>query len=165
MNWEKTGSTQYELRQGDHILANMKISGASAVCTIGSRLIHLQRRGFWQSAIEMTDHNGQVLLRTEPAKWWGSKSIFNWNSLPYELDIRNAPLAEYFICQGGHEVLAYGLKAGSGKTTFAISETDHLQEEGVLELHLLLWFLFHPIVEGETTNFISDEALVSVISA
>lgn len=165
MNWEKTGPQQYELRQGDHVLANMKTIGSSATCTIGSRLIQIKRRGFWQSVIEMTDHNSQVLLRAEQVNWYGTKSRFIWQTLPYELGVRNAPLAEYYIKQDGHEVLAYGLKTQHGKAISVITVTDKMPAEGAAELHLLLWFLFHSIAEGETIDGIPTEALVSVISA
>lgn len=165
MNWEKTGPQQYELRQGDLVLANMKTMITSATCTIGSRLIRLERRGFWQSVLEMTDHNGQVLLRLEPANWFGTKSRFTWQTLPYEVNVRNAPLAEYFISQGGHDVLAYGLKTQQGKAVSVMTATDKMPADGATELHLLLWFLFHSVAEGETLGGIPTEAVVSVISA
>ncbi len=165
MNWEKTGPKQYELRQGDHVLANMIIIGSAASCTIGSRLIQVKRCGFWQSVIEMTDHNGQVLLRTEPVNWYSSKSRFTWQTLPYELGIRNSPLAEYYITQGGREVLAYGLKTQNGKAISVMTVTEKTPAEDATELHLLLWFLFHAVAEGETIDGIPTEALVSVISA
>jgi hypothetical protein len=46
-----------------------------------------------------------------------------------------------------------------------MTATDKMPADGATELHLLLWFLFHSVAEGETLGGIPTEAVVSVISA
>ncbi len=150
MNWNSIAPNQYELKDGFQTLATMHLSTNGAVCHTAQRTLRIRRQGFWKSTLEMTDSNGQFILRVEPVRWYGSQYRFVLNTIPYRLEIQNRPLAHFVITQDGKDVLSYGLKAKGARVVADIHATALLPEAFSLELHALSWFLFQPIAKGET---------------
>ena len=78
---------------------------------------------------------------------YGTGMQFRLDNRDYQLLVRNNPLAEYAVQQNGRDIVAYGLKSREGRTVAVIS--DH-RSRALIELDLLLWFLFAPVAQGET---------------
>lgn len=147
MNWEKIAESEYVLREGDRQLATMRKKGNAAECRIGDRLLKIRTAGFWGNRMELTDASGQILAMLKPVNWYGTGMQFRLDNRDYQLLVRNNPLAEYAVQQNGRDLVAYGLKTREGRAVAAI--TDHRQKP-LIELDLLLWFLFAPVAQGET---------------
>lgn len=147
MNWEKIAESEYVLREGDRQLATMRTKGNAAECRIGNRLLKIRTAGFWGNRMELTDASGQILAMLKPINWYGTGMQFRLDNRDYQLLVRNNPLAEYAVQQNGQDIVAYGLKSREGRTVAVIN--DH-RPRALVELDLLLWFLFAPVAQGET---------------
>lgn len=139
----------------------MKMLGSGAEGILENRTYRLRQRGFWKSVVEWTDQNRQVVFRVEQVNWHGFKYQFTWQGLQHELIIRNAPLAEYAITRNGRDVLAYGLKPHGNGVLTAITSSEEHEPQHLYEFHLLLWFLFSAIAEGETGEGKADDFFLS----
>ena len=147
MNWEKIAESEYVLRDGGRQLATMRTKGNAAECRMGDRLLKIRTAGFWGNRMELTDASGQILAMLKPINWYGTGMQFRLDNRDYQLLVRNNPLAEYAVQQNGRDLVAYGLKSREGRTVAVIS--DH-RSRALIELDLLLWFLFAPVAQGET---------------
>lgn len=110
--------------------------------------------GFLAQKLEITDMNGNVVLKMSPKKWYSSTFFIEFNHKTYTLVLRNNPLSEYVILSEKEELLAYGLdnQKGDNKLSIRISEKDNNQP---LLFHLLLWYLFEPIAHENSGDSIS----------
>lgn len=147
MNWTKISESEFQLKQGEKLLATMKLKGGKAECRVGERIFQIRRKGFWNNQLELLDASGQVLATLKPASWFGSRWVFRLYDQDYQLLVRNNPLVEYAVQQNGRDVVAYGLKTREGRAIAVISDN---RERSLPELDLLLWYLFSPVAQGET---------------
>ncbi len=154
MNWTKIAASEFHLKQNETVLAAMKIRGGKADCQIGGRNFKIRTKGFWDNQIELADAQGQILTTIKPVSWFGSRCQFRLYGDDYQLIVRNNPLAEYAVQQNGRDVVAYGLKTKDSRAVAAISAH---REKVLLELDLLLWYLFYAVAMGETGDAAATE--------
>ncbi|HLP50587.1 MAG TPA: hypothetical protein VK154_06855 [Chitinophagales bacterium] len=143
--WLKTTDFNYTFLVDGKEAGKMQIefdtSAMKANCTINGKALEIKRTGFWKSNLEITDGNGQVVLKTYPEKWYASTSIIDFENKKLRLSVRNNPLAEFAIKEDANTILSYGLTTEGKEPGVKISSTastDYI-------LDFLLWYLFVPV--------------------
>ncbi len=114
-----------------------------AIFKIENETFVLKYNGFWKSNFEITNQNGEVILKSFSEKWYANSTILEYNDKKLKLKIRNNPLAEYVVFDNDKEILAYGLDTKNGRAIVrinSIANNDYL-------LDYLLWYIFLPIAQ------------------
>lgn len=155
--WIKQDDFTYHFTHNGQKAGEMKINMNSlhttANCLINESRFEIKRKGFWKTAIEITNEYGDVVLSASPEKWYASSHRIDYGNRNFKLIVRNNPLAEFVLTENEKEILAYGLNTENKKLVVKISEA----ENGDVLLHYLLWYLFVPVANE---NFGSDYAFL-----
>ena len=157
-NWKKIGEGNYALLKEESKLGSLCIQTnlfeRKATIAINNQTYNLKHTGFWKNNIEITDANGNVVLKTHTPKWYANTTIIEFEGKQLQLLIRNNPLAEYAILEGEKEILAYRLDIQEGKAVTRI-QTDIHNKSYLLDFYL--WYLFVPVAQenmGEDLTFL-----------
>ncbi len=128
-----------------------------AIFRIGDQTYALTYSGFWRSNYQITDQNGQIIIKSSFEKWFSATTNLEYNGKVYQLKIRNNPLAEFVIFDGTKELVSYGLGTNFGKVIVKINtapnQTDYL-------LDFLLWYSFLPIAQENIGEYFTFQCLM-----
>ncbi|WP_295667927.1 hypothetical protein [uncultured Mucilaginibacter sp.] len=109
---------------------------------IGEEKYHFSRTGIWKNKVKILDDKGNEIGKIYTKKWYANAMLIDLYQQTYKLIFRNNPLAEFAIMENNHDVLAYGLKTGSGSPVLKItpgnSSANHLFD-------FILWYWFLPV--------------------
>jgi hypothetical protein len=157
-NWKKIGEGNYALYKEENKLGSLSIQTnlfeRKATLDCNNQTFNLRHIGFWKNNIEITDANGNVVLKTHTPKWYANTTIIEFEGKQLQLLIRNNPLAEYAILDGEKEILAYGLDVKEGKAITRIQTEIH-NKSYLLDFYL--WYLFVPVAQenmGDDLTFL-----------
>ncbi len=156
--WEKKSDFSYIFFVDENEIGQMDIFQATnsnkVIFAIGGKEMELKRSGFWKSNLEITEGNGEVILRSYPEKWYANTWVVAYKNKDYKLIVRNNPLAEFVLLDGNQEISAYGLTSENREIRVRISSSDN--SEYIFDF--LLWYLFLPIANenmGNTYSFLN----------
>ena len=91
------------------------------------------------------------MLDLQPKQWHNDTFVVGVKGKTFTCKLRQNPLAEYIILQEEEEeVLAYQLVQEHRQTAVRIRRNPNRLDEPLLELHLLLWYLFLPLSQHAT---------------
>lgn len=161
--WIKIEQGAYQLSIDDAIVAEMKIDYNSlkgnAEISIGNETYLIKRTGFWKTGIEITNSAGKIILKVYNDKWYANSSVLEYSDKKYTLKVRNNPLVEWAIIDDDKkDLLAYGLSNENRINGVKITANN---VENILLFDCLLWYLFVPIAEENS----SDSLLFLMLAA
>jgi hypothetical protein len=160
--WVKNADFNYSLWMAEKEIGKMEIEfntiASKAICSINGNSFEIKRTDFWKSNLEITNSDGQVILKTYPEKWYANTSIIEFENKKYKLIIRNNPLTEYAITENDKDILAYGLAAENKELNIRILTSGN---DNII-FDFLLWYLFLPVANesfGDNYSFIISPSL------
>ena len=144
--WETTTPGQYLFTVNQKEIGRMKIELGTvkrkAIIVIGEEKYQLLQTGFWKTRVEIINDKGNNIGKMYAEKWYADAMRIDLYRQTYKLVFRNNPLAEFAITQYNQDVLAYGLKTGSGNTSLKITSADTSTN---YLLDFILWYRFIPV--------------------
>jgi hypothetical protein len=146
--WDKIDETHYAFSVDQQGIGTLQFfpdsTGGKALVQMGEQSYQIKRTGFWKNALELTDPEGQCILKVYAEKWYANSYVFYYQQEKYKLKIRNNPLSEWVILKGEKEWIAYGLHA-EGQGEKILSKITSAPENQTFLFDFLLWYLFVPI--------------------
>jgi hypothetical protein len=151
--WIKADNLSFTFWNDNKQIGTMEIALGTterkAIAKFENQNIVIRKAGFWNSNLELTDPNGQVIAKVYNEKWYASSFILEYNNRKYKLIARNNPLAEWALQDNNQDLLAYGLSTQDGKVCVSIKTT--LERENYL-FDFILWYLFLPIATEQSAD-------------
>ncbi|ASU34966.1 hypothetical protein [Mucilaginibacter xinganensis] len=155
--WKTTTPGQYLFTVNQTEIGRMTIEPGTikrkAIIVIGGEKYQLLQTGFWKTSVGILDDKGNNIGKVYAEKWYADAMRLDLYRETYKLVFRNNPLAEFAITQCDQDVLAYGLKTGSGNTSLKITSAD---PSANYLLDFILWYWFIPVA---IENIISSDGI------